>query len=100
MTFDTVKIADYIQRRTSGAGADWQNFPFNDAVITEYEKAYNKLIVSSVYKDTVIEKPNFLDVIKRFDIIAEHVKDPSGNTIWDYNRLCFVNKEGRICESS
>lgn len=100
MTFDTVKIADYIQRRTSGAGADWQNFPFNDAVITEYEKAYNKLIVSSVYKDTVIEKPNFLDVIKRFDIIAEHVKDLSGNTIWDYNRLCFVNKEGRICESS
>ena len=100
VTFDTRKIAHYIQRRTLGIGADWQNFPFNDAVLTEYEKAYNKLIVTSIYKDTTIEKPGFLEVIKRFDIIAEHVKDLSGNTVWDYNKACFVNKEGRICESS
>lgn len=60
---DMQKLYSYIELR---GGAEWDNIPFDDIVLVEYEKAWNKLDLHSFSDDFVIDKPNFVDVLNRF----------------------------------
>ena len=98
MSFDAHKVAQYIDRRTDGAGADWQNLPFSDDIVREYRKAYNSLKLTSAYTGEELVRPQFDNVLDRFNEIAYRVKGPDFEYhIWDVNKHCFVNERGRIC---
>ena len=76
--FNAKKVNEYILLRTEGAGADWQNYPFNAKVRTEYKKCYDSLHVTSIRLDKELEKPSFEDVMDRFNVIC-------GALIGDYD---------------
>lgn len=80
-TFDAKKISDYILRR--GSPVDWQNYPFTDEVLEQYEKAYNKLNLTSIYKGGSLSKPDFNFTYSRFCVVAEKVRDLDDGTVWD-----------------
>lgn len=89
--FDANVVNEFILKRTEGVGADWQNFPFNEKVITEYEKAYNKLQLNSIYTETRLNKPDFELVLKRFDCICNTLKHSNLlQTFWDHTKGTFV----------
>lgn len=60
-----------MREQHSGIAIEWENYPFDEVIIKEYKKAYNKLIVESVYLGRVIEKPTFEEAFERFSIIVE-----------------------------
>ena len=74
MEFDAKVVRDYILRRTDGKDADWQNYPFNEKVMIEYEKAYNSLTIASIYSGVELRKPDFQSVIARFYKVANGVQ--------------------------
>lgn len=74
MEFDAKVVRDYILRRTDGKDADWQNYPFNEKVLIEYEKAYNSLTIASIYSGVELRKPDFQSVIDRFYKVANGVQ--------------------------
>lgn len=88
---DTKKVKEYILRRTDGADADWQNFPFNEDVIREYKRAYEKLVLNSIYKDVNLSKPDFNVVMERFNTIALSVQKPERypTSIWNCSTKSF-----------
>lgn len=88
-TFDAEQVSMFISKLNDGNGAEWNNYPFTDDVLREYEKAYNKLILTSVYKGNALPKPEFNVVYSRFCLIAEKVHFPDCTVIWDYYTHCF-----------
>lgn len=88
--FDVNAVNDYILKRTEGAGAEWQNFPFNSVVLNEYKKAYDSLSLDSIYKDTKLPKPDFNDVINRFNSICLVLKNKDNDfKVWHHESLTF-----------
>lgn len=95
MEFDAKIVQEYILKRTDGKGADWQNYPFNEKVLIEYEKAYNSLQLESIYSNVILERPTFDTVIGRFDVIAVRVKTVESSLMWSVNTKCF-NMHGGV----
>lgn len=89
--FEIGMVNEFILRRTEGVGADWQNFPFNDIVVREYKKAYDKLGITSVYKSHAIVKPEFEAVFERFCAIADKCANPVSGTHWDSGAKYFIS---------
>lgn len=67
---DLNKIRHYLDIRNSDVAVNWENFPFNENIINELEKAYDKLILESIYSDTVLEKPKYSNVLGRFNALC------------------------------
>lgn len=88
--FNTLLINEFIIKRTQGVGADWNNFPFKEDVIIEYKKAYDKLILTSMYKNVSLNKPDFYEVMKRFNTICEQLLK-NKKSFWDYKKGVFVD---------
>lgn len=88
--FNTSLINEFILKRTQGAGADWNNFPFKEEIIVEYKKAYDKLILTSMYKNVSLNKPDFYEVMKRFNTICEQLLK-NKESFWDYKKGVFVD---------
>lgn len=82
--FDANLVNEYILRRTDGAGADWNNFPFSPEVLREYEKAYDKLSVQSIVKDNVIHKPDFDAIMERFNVICLGIQTADNKHLWKH----------------
>lgn len=80
--FDANKVNEYILYRTQGAGADWQNYPFNEAIEREYHRAYDLLNVASIAVGYVITKPDWNIVYQRFNTIAPAIRDKVINNYW------------------
>lgn len=89
--FDAALVNDFILKRTDGVGAEWRNFPFNETVLREYEKAYNSLDITTVTK-THREKPEFREVISRFDTVCWKLRQPDLEMYWDHNKTIFIAK--------
>lgn len=87
--YDSTLVADFILKRTEGAGAEWGNYPFTEVVLREYEKAYNSLNVRAVTK-TYFDKPEFDKVMQRFDLICSKLLYPDLRPIWDHTKEVFV----------
>lgn len=60
----------------------WNNIPFSDTVLVEYQKAWNKLTVISSLNGNTIVKPEFYDCIDRFTKISIRVKNRCVATKW------------------
>ena len=67
---DLNKIRHCLDIRNSDVAVNWENFPFNETIINELEKAYDKLILESIYSDTVLEKPKYSNVLGRFNALC------------------------------
>lgn len=63
---DLVLLRDGIRRHHEDTPVEWQNYPFNEIVIREYRKAYDKLVVESIHPDEDIVKPSFDAVCDSF----------------------------------
>lgn len=89
--FDIGTVHAYILTRTEGADADWCNFPFSPEVLREYEKAFNKLSVKSIYLNQILDLAPFEEVIGRFNRIADAVRiaNKSGVVVWNHESKKF-----------
>lgn len=64
---------------------EWENIPFSDTILGEYEKAWNKLVLrSAADKDIVLNKPDFFQTIELFYQFALPVKDEYVFKFWDH----------------
>lgn len=88
--FDLNVVHDYIMRRTEGAGPEWTNYPFNEIVVREYRKAYDKLTLNSIYENIKLDKPDFEKVLYRFDIIARRLRESTNAMHWDHVKGLFI----------
>ena len=73
------KIRNYLDIRNVTVA--WNNFLFSETVINDLKNAYDRLILESVYSDTVLEKPEFSSILGRFNAICLDVLDKE-KTIW------------------
>lgn len=87
--FDANLVNEYILKRTDGAGAEWDNYPFSEVIVHEYEKAYNSLVVKSIKTSEPVEKPAFDDVLSRFYTLCAKLLNPSGVMLWDHTTRVF-----------
>lgn len=85
--FDYQKLGRYIELR---GGAEWQNIPFDDAILTEYSKAWNKLILQTP-SGTMLQKPEFNSVLERFYYVALALKGNEVHAYWKSKTLGFVD---------
>ncbi len=60
---DMQKLSKYIELRS---GAEWDNIPFNDDIIVQYKRAWDKLELRNYNGNGILEKPEFMDALKRF----------------------------------
>jgi len=83
---DMHELTDFIN---SSGKVEWDNIPFNDDVLTQYKHAWDKLVLESYNNDRVIEKPEFLDAIRRLYAIALPIKNGDSCHRWEhvYGRL-------------
>lgn len=87
--FSVEKVNQYILLRTNGAGADWQNYPFSDAVLVQYEKCYNSLKLASIYKEKQLDRPKFKTVMRRLEQICDGLQNkPTSN--WSCKEATFI----------
>lgn len=77
---DCAKVYRYTEIR---GNAEWNNIPFNDIVLSEYEKAWGKLQLVSPNNLAII-KPSFEDAIQRFYAISIPLKDNIYDIRWDH----------------
>lgn len=87
--FDANLVNDYIIKRTEGVGAEWQNYPFNETVSREYERAYNALVVKSVKTSVQLDKPDFDEVLKRFYTLCNKLLYMSTKSYWHHESRTF-----------
>ena len=60
--------------RMEGQEDNWNNIPFNDEVIVQYEHAWNKLNLVEMITDEPMRKPAFDEVIARFYKLTRPLK--------------------------
>lgn len=90
-SFDTDLVNDFILKRTEGVGADWDNYPFSEVVLREYSKAYKSLRLDSIVTNKPLERPDFDEVMYRFNIICRRLHyDNSGGRFWDNASKTFT----------
>lgn len=94
-SFNSNKVLDYMQKRESSSGVktEWQNFPFSDAILREYKKAYDSLIVNSVYENRVLTKPDFSHAYDMFSKIVTNLVSDNRLPIWNIGMQCFEGEK-------
>jgi hypothetical protein len=78
-----------IEHRDNYDATVWDNIPFSEVVLLEYEKAWEKLELVSFESGVAINKPNFNEVILRFNSIAFRIKENITATSWNHDNLCW-----------
>lgn len=67
---DLNKIRHYLDTRDEESSVTWDSFLFNEEVLNELGKDYDKLVLESIYSDTVLEKPKYYKVLGRFNTLC------------------------------
>lgn len=73
-------LADCIERR---GGAEWDNIPFDPAIVEQYLHAWQKLDLRAFDGTDQIEKPNFDDALNRYYEFALALKAGNVNFRWE-----------------
>ncbi len=89
-SFDARLINVYIKRDQQNPSQLWDDFEFNDEILSKLQRGYNKLRVINL-KGVELSLPLFENVINRFNAIANKVKEPGFPYIWD-SRAAIFNK--------
>ena len=71
---------------------EWQNFPFSEEVIREYEKAYTKLRLVSIVKNRELPKPKFTSVLERFNTICYKLMSIDEACVWNHEDFMFYKE--------
>lgn len=74
------KLYDYVCKHDQ---VEWENIPFNDIILTEYRKAWDKLKLMDM-SEVDLDKPSFEVVLKRFYGIALPLKRNEIGGKWDH----------------
>lgn len=77
-----------ISARDHDAPIEWDHYPFNEVVLHEYGKAYEKLRVISIYEKKDIRKPDFRRAVELYGYLYEHVLDKRFNK-WNHVSQAF-----------
>lgn len=85
--FDANKIIEFLNK---GNPPEWNNFPFDESVIQEYEKAYNKLRLVSIVKRKELTKPSYSSVLSRFNTICYKLLDMDSECMWSHKDCTFL----------
>lgn len=81
--FDLRKLRSYVDLR---GGAEWDNIPFNDAVLEQYRKAWDKLVLVNSVTGDLMEKLNFEIYLQLFYAVVLPLKvEAFDYPIWDHN---------------
>lgn len=64
--------------------ADWENIPFSEEVLRQYEIAWDKLILTSSITKAQLFKPGFQEVIALFDTVVFPIKYGEVFEQWDH----------------
>lgn len=83
--FDAKLVLEFINKR---GDAEWQNIPFSDIILVEYEKAWEKLVLQTP-DGYDLEKPEFPEVLHRFNSIAFTLKEGQHLGVWNHKVLRF-----------
>jgi len=67
-------LRDGIRRHNEDTPVEWKNYPFNEIIMREYRKAYDKLEVKSIHPEEEIVKPDFNEVCDSFAKIMAGVR--------------------------
>lgn len=76
---DMQKLSKYIEIRS---GAEWDNIPFNDDIIVQYKRAWDKLELINSKTGNKIEKPGFDIVLGRYYALALAIKAGNISGFW------------------
>ena len=87
--FDYTELVSFIDKR---GGAEWQNIPFKDEVLIEYEKAWSKLVLQTPSAKT-LRKPEFAEVLQQFYYVALAIKAGEQHRYWSHRSLTFKDSE-------
>ena len=88
--FSVIKVNTYLKMREIECGVDWDNFPFNDKILVEYNKAYQALRLDSIVRNRQLDKPLFNDVMTRFINIVKGLRRDSDYVTWSSEKERFV----------
>lgn len=88
--FDSRLVIEYMNKSIK---PEWENFPFTEVVIREYEKAYSKLRIYSIIKDRDLPKPSFDKVLDRFNTICFELMNPSDLHLWKHIDCTFYSED-------
>ena len=90
---DMASVMECIRNReeSSGTLTEWSNYPFTEVILKEYKKAYDSLVIESVYMDRLVEKPTFEEVYERFSTFVECLLRDV-DFVWDYSRRMMRRK--------
>lgn len=80
--FDYRKLQKFIELR---GGAEWDNIKFNDDVLVQYSRAWDKLILENLHGES-LEKPPFRTTLHRFYLIALPLKENEKYAAWDHRQ--------------
>lgn len=84
---DMQKLSQYVELRS---GAEWDNIPFDDDVVVQYKRAWDKLELENYNGSNTIEKPGFMDAIKRFYQFSLPLKYGEAVNIWEHVNGRFI----------
>lgn len=84
-------MVDYMEHSAkNGRDIEWCNFPFNDDVVREYGRAYDKLKVVSIFADGKVDKPDYSKALSRYNTIATFVREATTyNYVWKHESKTF-----------
>ena len=76
-----------IENRDNYDSSVWDNIPFSEVVLEQYNLAWNKLVLVSYADNTILEKPAFNNAIEIFNKIAFRIKNRVDAASWDHVNL-------------
>lgn len=85
---DLDALRDGIRRHNDDTPVEWSNYPFNEIVVREYKKAYDKLEIKSIRPGVTIDKPSFTDVCTSFDKLRTGILNTQ-YIRWNHIRECM-----------
>lgn len=78
-----------IENRDNYDPSVWNNIPFSEEVLIQYQNAWNKLRLVSFKDGSKLKKPIFSDVIDLFNYIAIRIKNKTVASKWNHKDLTW-----------
>ena len=85
-------LSKLIRMRLEGNEGLWDNIPFNEIVLVQYEHAYDKLQLISFFNNKELTRPSFRDLVETFYKLVEPFKYGKSADSWDNIRRIWVNE--------
>jgi predicted nucleotidyltransferase component of viral defense system len=91
--FDYEKLLYCINNRDNYDPSVWNNIPFSDTVLVEYEKAWDKLNLMNGINGAGILKPPFSNCVARVTLIALAIKNGEKHGYWSHTDYGWCSYE-------